>query len=72
MRNKFILLELNRRNEIRADVNLTIRRLGTTEIENIHVKIDTGCPYASIPVRKLGISKEKAQQVKQPASVDPS
>lgn len=52
MKNKFILLELNQRNEIRADVNLTIKSLGITEIENINVKIDTGCPYTSIPVRK--------------------
>ena len=56
--NKFILLELNQRNEIRADVNLTIKSLEITEIENINVKIDTGCPYTSIPVRKLGISNE--------------
>ncbi len=71
MENKFILLELNRRNEIRADVNLTIKSLGITEIENINVKIDTGCPYTSIPVRKLGISNEKAQQMKQADSADP-
>ena len=58
MKNKFILLELNQRNEIRADVNLTIKSLGITEIENINVKIDTGRPYTSIPVRKLGISNE--------------
>lgn len=37
MKNKFILLELNQRNEIRADVNLTIKSLGITEIENINV-----------------------------------
>lgn len=35
MKNKFILIELNPRNEIRADVNLTIESLGITEIENI-------------------------------------
>ncbi len=64
MKNKFILLELNQRNEIRADVNLTIKSLGITEIENINVKIDTGSPYTSIPVMKLGISNERAQQMK--------
>ena len=58
MKNKFTLLELNQRNEIRADVNLTIKPLGSTDIENINVKIDTGCPYRSIPVRQLGISNE--------------
>lgn len=65
MKNKFILLELNQRNEIRAIVNITIKSLGITEIENINVKIDTECPYTSIPVRKLGISNEKAQHMKQ-------
>ena len=72
MKNKFILFELNQRNEIRADVNMTIKSLGITEIENINVKIDTGCPYTSIPVRKLGISNEKAQQMKQKDCADPA
>ena len=72
MKNNFILLELNQRNEIRADVNMTIKSLGITEIGNINVKIDTGCPYTSIPVRKLGISNEKAQMMKQKDCVDPA
>ena len=65
MRNKYILLEMNQRNEIRADVNMTIKNVGLTEIENMNVKIDTGCPYTSIPILKLGISNAKAQQMKQ-------
>jgi len=65
MKSKFILLELNPRNEIRADVNMSIKSLGITEIEKINVKIDTGCPYTSIPIQKLGISNAKAQQMKQ-------
>ena len=65
MRNKYILLEMNQRNEIRADVNMTIKNMGLTEIENMNVKIDTGCPYTSIPILKLGISSTKAQQMKQ-------
>lgn len=44
MRNKYILLEVNQRNEIRASVNMTIKSMELTEIENINVKIDTGCP----------------------------
>ena len=52
MRNKYILLEMNQRNEIRADVNMTIKGIELTEI-------DTGCPYTSIPILKLGISKVK-------------
>lgn len=45
MKNNFILLELNHRNEIRADVNMTIKSLDITKIGHINVKIDTGCPY---------------------------
>lgn len=65
MRNNYILLELNHHNEIRADVNMTIRSLDITAIEDINVKIDTGCPFTSIPVLKLGISNTKALQMKQ-------
>lgn len=50
MRNKYILLEMNPRNEIRADVNMAIKNMGLIGIENINVKIDTGCPYTSIPI----------------------
>lgn len=65
MRNKYILLEMNQRNEIRADVNMTIKNMELTEIGNMNVKIDTGCPYTSIPILKFGISSAKAQQMKQ-------
>ena len=56
MRNKYILLEMNQRNEIRADVNMTIKSMELSEIENMNVKIDTGCPYTSIPILRFGIS----------------
>lgn len=72
MKNDFILLELNHRNEIRADVNMTIKSLDITRIGQINVKIDTGCPYTSIPVRKLGISNEKARLMKQADCADSS
>lgn len=65
MKNKYILIELDHNNEIRADVNLIIKSLNITSIENINIKIDTGCPYTSIPILKLGISAAKAQQMKQ-------
>lgn len=65
MRNKYILLELNDKNEIRADVDITIESLNIYDITNINVKIDTGCPYTSIPAQKIGISKNKAQQMKE-------
>ncbi len=65
MKNKYILLEMNQRNEIRADVNMAIKSMELTEIENMNVKIDTGCPYTSIPILRFGISSTKAQQMKQ-------
>ena len=70
MKNKYILLELNGHNEIRADVNMTIKSLDITAIRDINVKIDTGCPYTSIPILKLGISGVKAQQMKQKDCMD--
>lgn len=70
MKNNHILLELNRNNEIRADVSLTIKSLGIMAIEDINIKIDTGCPYTSVPVLKLGISNRKAQEMKQKDCLD--
>ena len=65
MKNKYILLEMNHRNEIRADANMAIKSMELTKIENINVKIDTGCPYTSIPILRFGISSARAQQMKQ-------
>lgn len=65
MRNKYILLAMNQRNEIRADVNMAIKSMEFIKIENMNVKIDTGCPYTSIPILRFGISGTKAQQLKQ-------
>ena len=70
MKNKYILLEMNQRNEIRADVNMAIKSMELTKIENMNVKIDTGCPYTSIPILRFGISGTKAQQMKQRDCVD--
>lgn len=50
---------------------MTIKSLDITKIGNINVKIDTGCPYTSIPVRKLGISNEKARLMKQVDCINP-
>lgn len=47
MKNKYILLEMNQRNEIRADVNMAIKSMELTEIESMNVKIDTGCPVSN-------------------------
>ena len=70
MKNKYILLKMNQRNEIRADVNMAIKSMELTKIENMNVKIDTGCPYTSIPILRFGISGTKAQQMKQRDCVD--
>lgn len=70
MKNNYIFLELNQNNEFRADVNMIIKSMDITAIENINIKIDTGCPYTSIPVLKLGISSMKAQQMKQKDCAD--
>lgn len=36
----------------------------------MNVKIDTGCPYTSIPILRFGISSMKAQQMKERDCVD--
>ena len=61
---------MNQRNEIRADVDMAIKSMELTEIKNINVKIDTGCPYTSIPILRFGISSAKAQQMKERDCVD--
>lgn len=49
---------------------MTIKSMELTKIENMNVKIDTGCPYTSIPILRFGISSTKAQQMKQSDCVD--
>ena len=56
---------MNQRNEIRADVNMAIKSMELMQIEDMNVKIDTGCPYTSISILRFGISKAKAQQMNQ-------
>lgn len=65
MRSSYILLKMNRKNEIRANVDITIASLGLSGLNDINVKIDTGCPYTSIPIKKLGISSQQALAWKQ-------
>lgn len=67
---RYIKLVLNPGNELRTDVNISIGSLNLIAIANINVKIDTGCPYTSIPIQKLGISKLQAQIMKQKDSDD--
>ncbi|MCM1236539.1 MAG: hypothetical protein NC489_41195 [Ruminococcus flavefaciens] len=49
---------------------MAIKSLGITTIEDINVKIDTGCLYTFIPILKLGISNMKALQMKQKDCAD--
>ena len=61
MKNDYLLIELSDKNELRGDASFKL--LGK-KYSNINVKIDTGCPYTSIPVRKIGMSEQLAQQCK--------
>lgn len=60
MKNNYILLKMSYTNEIRANVDMDISSLGLFGLKDINVKIDTGCPFTSIPVKRLGISTKKA------------
>lgn len=65
MRNNYIKIILNEKNEFRVGASISIPSLNITGINDVIVKIDTGCAYTSIPVQKLGISYENAQVCKQ-------
>ena len=52
--NKFIKIMLNSNNEFRLD-NVTMSILGMS-FQNVNVKIDTGCPYSTIPIQRLNMS----------------
>lgn len=66
----YLKIILSNKNEFRIDTDISISSLGINKVHNISVKIDTGCPYTSIPVQKLGISKSQAQVMKQKDSLD--
>jgi hypothetical protein len=65
MRNNFIKILLNKRNEFRTSMNISIPSINVDMLDDVDVKIDTGCPYTSIPIKKLGISDQRAQLLKQ-------
>lgn len=67
---KYIKIMKNRDNELRINADIRISSLGLTGISSINVKIDTGCPYTSIPIQKLGISQYNAQIMKQNDCLD--
>ena len=54
MRNKYIKIALDEKNEFRACADFVINGVGHSRI---NVKIDTGCGHTSIPVARLGLSK---------------
>lgn len=72
MKNKYIKIALNGNNEFRVNASISIPSLNIIDINDVIVKIDTGCAYTSIPVQKLGISYENAQICKQNDSNDNS
>lgn len=64
MKSKFLMLSLNNKNEFRANMKIFIPSLTMQEFNGVDVKIDTGCPKSSIPIKRLGISKKDAEKLK--------
>lgn len=65
MKNNYIFVELNNHNELRTIADMSILDISRDTFKDINVKIDTGCPYTSIPVRKLGIDTTECYRLKQ-------
>lgn len=72
MKNHYIKISLNENNEFRAKANIIIPSINVLDVNDVIVKIDTGCPYTSFPIKNLGISDEKAFAYKQKDSNDSS
>lgn len=72
MKNNYIKISLNENNEFRAKANIIIPSISVLDADDVIVKIDTGCPYTSFPIKNLGISEEKALAYKQKDSNDSS
>lgn len=72
MKNNYIKISLNENNEFRAKANIIIPSINVLDADDVIVKIDTGCPYTSFPIKNLGISEEKALVYKQKDSNDSS
>lgn len=71
LKNNYILIEISNKNELRADVGITIQSLGLIGLIGVNVKIDTGCPYTSIPLMTLGLSEDLAKHMKKKDCTDP-
>ena len=72
MKNNYIKISLNDNNEFRVKANIIIPSINVLDADDVIVKIDTGCPYTSFPIKNLGISEEKALVYKQKDSNDSS
>lgn len=59
--NGYLYVVRNTRNELRTEADFEL--LGR-QFNNVDVKIDTGCPRTSIPIKRLGISDYDAYQLK--------
>lgn len=64
MKSKYLMLSLNDKNEFRANMKIFIPSLHCQAFNDVDVKIDTGCPKSSIPVKRLGINKKDAEKLK--------
>ena len=72
MKNNYIKISLNDNNEFRVKANIIIPSINVLDADDAIVKIDTGCPYTSFPIKNLGISEEKALAYKRKDSNDSS
>lgn len=62
MRNNYIKIKMNHMNELRATASFNLCNMKFIDVD---IKIDTGCPYTSIPIIKLGVPKDEANKLKQ-------
>lgn len=59
----YIITEQTDRNEIRLP-NSSMILLGHHHLGTVNLKVDTGCPNTTIPVKSLGASDNLAKQLK--------
>ena len=62
MSSDFLSVKLNSKNEFRTTAGFVLNGMNFSAVD---VKIDTGCPYTSFPILKLGVSEEAAYKLKQ-------
>lgn len=62
MSDKFIKITLSSNNELRVD-NVSMSILGMS-FQNVNDKIDTDCPYSTIPIQRLNMSATQVEPYK--------